>query len=103
MSNRKEMESKLKGETLVRKGLLKKHDATPMHRLMPDMNVVKVGGHGLVDYGRDVVLPLVEELGELSKEHKILVVTGGGVRGRHVLDIGSDRGMPTGVLAELAS
>ena len=103
MSNRHEMESKLKGETLVRKGLLKKHDAIPMLRLMPDLHVVKVGGHGLVDYGRDVVLPLVEELGELSKEHKILVVTGGGVRVRHVLDIGIDLGMPTGVLAELAS
>src|SRR5512143_2630333 len=33
----------------------------------------------------------------------MLVVTGGGVRVRHVLDIGIDLGMPTGVLAELAS
>jgi molybdenum storage protein len=103
MSQRHEMESKLKGETLVRKGLLRKHDAIPTLRLMPDLHVVKIGGHGVVDYGRDVVLPLVEEIGELSKKHKILVVTGGGVRVRHVLDIGIDLGMPTGVLAELAS
>ncbi len=103
MSHRHEMESKLKGETLVRKGLLRKHDAIPTLRLMPDLHVVKIGGHGVVDYGRDVVLPLIEEIGELSKKHKILVVTGGGVRVRHVLDIGIDLGMPTGVLAELAS
>jgi molybdenum storage protein len=32
----------------------------------------------------------------------LLVVTGGGVRVRHILDIGIDLGMPTGVLAELA-
>src|SRR5262249_32733713 len=61
------------------------------------------GGHGIVDYGRDVVLPLLEEIAELSKQHKILVVTGGGVRVRHIMDIGIDLGMPTGVLAELAS
>ena len=103
MAQRHEMESKLKGETLVRKGLLRKHDAIPILRLIPDLHVVKIGGHGLVDYGRDVVLPLMEEIGELSKQHKILVVTGGGVRVRHVLDIGIDLGMPTGVLAELAS
>jgi molybdenum storage protein len=103
MAHRRELESKLKGETLVRKGLLEKHDEVPVLRVMPELNVVKIGGHGLVDYGRDVVLPLMEEIGELSKEHQLLVVTGGGVRVRHVLDIGIDLGMPTGVLAELAS
>jgi molybdenum storage protein len=65
--------------------------------------VVKIGGHGIIDYGREVVLPLIEEIGALSREHKILVATGGGVRVRHILDIGIDLGMPTGVLAELAS
>lgn len=102
MPHRHEMESKLKGETLVRKGLLKKQEV-PTLRIMSDLHVVKIGGHGIVDYGREVVLPLLEELGELSKQHKILVVTGGGARVRHVLDIGIDLGMPTGVLAELAS
>jgi molybdenum storage protein len=103
MAQRHEMESKLKGESLVRKGLLEQHDALPTLRILPDLHVIKIGGHGIVDYGREVVLPLLEEIGELSKQHKILVVTGGGVRVRHVLDIGIDLGMPTGVLAELAS
>ncbi len=102
MTPRHEIESKLKGETLVRKGLMHGHKGIVPLRLVPELNVVKIGGHGIIDYGRDVVLPLMEELGELSKEHRMLVVTGGGVRVRHILDIGIDLGMPTGVLAELA-
>ena len=103
MSDRFELETKLKGETLVRKGLFKKYAGVPQLRLIPDLNVVKIGGHGTIDYGRKVLLPLLEEIGELSKQYQILVVTGGGVRVRHILDIGIDLGMPIGVLAELAS
>jgi len=102
MSQRRELENRLKGETLVRKGMRGRDGIEPL-RLVPDLNVVKVGGHGIIDYGREVVLPLMEEIGELSKQHKLLVVTGGGSRVRHILDIGIDLGMPTGVLAELAA
>jgi molybdenum storage protein len=102
MRERKELESRLKGETLVRKGLMTKHAQIQQLKILPELNVVKIGGHGAIDYGREVVFPLVEEIGELSRKHKILVVTGGGVRVRHILDIGIDLGMPTGVLAELA-
>jgi molybdenum storage protein len=101
MAPRHEIETKLKGETLVRKGLMRRHGIAPL-RLVPELNVVKIGGHGVIDYGREVVMPLMKEIGELSKRHKMLVVTGGGVRVRHILDIGIDLGMPTGVLAELA-
>jgi len=102
MNKRHEIESKLKGESLVRKGLMHRQGEIPQMRLVPDLHVVKIGGHGAIDYGREVVLPLLEEIGELSKSHQILVVTGGGARVRHILDIGIDLGMPTGVLAELA-
>jgi molybdenum storage protein len=103
MALRHEIASRLQGETLVRKGLMHKHKGIVPLRLVPELNVVKIGGHGIIDYGREVVLPLMEELGELSKRHQLLIVTGGGVRVRHILDIGIDLGMPTGVLAELAS
>ncbi len=103
MSGRHELETKLKGETLVRKGLLRKQDAIAPLRLVPELNIVKIGGHGVIDYGREVVMPLIDEIGELSKQHQLLIVTGGGVRVRHILDIGIDLGMPTGVLAELAA
>lgn len=102
MPHRHEVETNFKGETLVRKGFMRKQGDTPTLRLVPDLHVVKIGGHGAIDYGREVVMPLMEEIGELSKQYKMLVVTGGGVRVRHILDIGIDLGMPTGVLAELA-
>ncbi len=101
MAPRHEIESTLKGETLVRKGM-KHREGVAQLRLVPELNVVKIGGHGVIDYGREVVMPLMEEIGELTKRHRIMVVTGGGVRVRHILDIGIDLGMPTGVLAELA-
>lgn len=97
-----EVANRLQGESLVRESLLRSFEGGEQIRLVPDLNVVKIGGHGIMDYGKEVVLPLVEEIGDLSKEHKILVVTGGGVRVRHILDLGLDLGMPTGVLAELA-
>jgi molybdenum storage protein len=102
MGSRHEMQSKLKGESLVRKGLLERYEGRTQLRIAPDLNVVKIGGHGIIDYGAPVVMPLSEEMGELSKTNQILIVTGGGVRVRHILDIGLDLNMPTGVLAELA-
>jgi molybdenum storage protein len=102
MKGRHELESKLKGESLVRKGLLQRYENREQVKIAPDLNVVKIGGHGIVDFGAPVVIPLVEEIGELSKHNQLLIVTGGGVRVRHILDIGLDLGMPTGVLAELA-
>ncbi|RXE57480.1 uridylate kinase [Methanoculleus taiwanensis] len=103
MSPRREMESKLKGESLVRHGLMRRYEGRPQLRIAPELNVVKIGGHGIIDYGADVVRPLADEIGELSKTYKMLIVTGGGVRVRHILDLGLDLGMPTGVLAELTS
>ncbi|MDD1707885.1 MAG: uridylate kinase, partial [Methanoregulaceae archaeon] len=100
--DRFELANKLQGESLVRRGLLMAYEGRPQLRMMPDLNVVKIGGHGIIDYGKDVLLPLLTEIGELSLKNQILVVTGGGVRVRHILDLGLDLGLPTGVLAELA-
>ena len=100
--DRFELANKLQGESLVRRGLLMAYEGRPQLRMMPDLNVVKIGGHGIIDYGKEVLLPLLTEIGALSHEYQILVATGGGVRVRHILDLGLDLGMPTGVLAELA-
>lgn len=103
MRERHEIFNKLQGETLVRKGLFDRYSDRPLVRILPELNVIKIGGHGIIDYGSEVVLPLVEELGVLSKQYQLLLITGGGVRVRHIMDIGLDLGMPTGVLAELTS
>jgi molybdenum storage protein len=103
MKKRLELQSGLMGETLVRKHMKRKRSLEDQIRIAPELNVVKIGGHGAIDYGREVMYPLCEEIGELSKKHQILVVTGGGGRVRHIMDIGMDLGMPTGVLAELSA
>jgi molybdenum storage protein len=103
MKHRFELTSGLQGETLVRKGMRKRRPARGQIRITPDLNVIKIGGHAAIDYGREVMYPLLEEIGEISKKHQILLVTGGGGRVRHIMDVGIDLGMPTGVLAELSS
>jgi molybdenum storage protein len=103
MKHRLELLSGLQGETLVKKRMRRRRQAGEQIRITPDLNVIKIGGHAAIDYGRDVMYPLCEELGELSKKHQILVVTGGGGRVRHIMDVGIDLGMPTGVLAELSA
>lgn len=102
MKIRKEIPNKLQGETLVRRGLMHERSGVEQVRMAPDLNVVKIGGHGIVDFGSEVVLPLVNEIGELSKTNEMLIAAGGGVRVRHIMDIGIDLGMPTGVLADLS-
>jgi molybdenum storage protein len=98
-----EMASGLRGESLVRKGLMARTGDVERIRITPELNVVKLGGHGAIDYGRSVMYPLRDEIGELSRENDLLVVTGGGARVRHIMDVGLDLGMPTGVLAELSA
>ncbi|MFA6226362.1 MAG: uridylate kinase [Methanoregula sp.] len=103
MKTRFELESGLQGETLVRRGIMKKRKVSEQIRIAPDINIIKSGGHGAIDYGREVMHPLCKEIGEISKKHKLLVVTGGGGWVRHIMDMGMDLGMPTGVLAELSA
>lgn len=103
MKQRYELASGLQGETLVRHGMRRKGEGRKQIRIAPEVNVVKIGGHGAIDYGREIMHPLCEEIGKLSKKNQLLVVTGGGGRVRHIMDIGMDLGMPTGVLAELSA
>jgi len=103
MEGRFELKSGLMSETLVRKSWHRKISAGKQIRITPELNVIKIGGNGAIDYGKKVMHPLLTEIGELAKKHQILVVTGGGGRVRHIMDVGIDLGMPTGVLAELSA
>jgi len=102
-TKRFELESGLIGETLVRKKCHRMRLAGSQIRITPELNVIKIGGHAAIDYGKKVMHPLLHEIGKLSKKNQILLVTGGGGRVRHIMDVGIDLGMPTGVLAELSS
>ena len=67
----------------------------------PDINVIKIGGQSIMDRGSKALLPILDELIKVKDKHKILLMTGGGTRARHVYNIGVDLGMPTGVLSKL--
>jgi len=74
----------------------------PVHRMLPEAHVLKIGGRSILDEGRRAVFPVVEVLVACLKRWKLILGTGGGVRTRHVFSIGIDLGLPTGVLAQLA-
>src|ERR1700727_3447431 len=72
-------------------------------RLLPWLQVVKIGGRSIMDRGADAILPLVDELRNLLPEHRLLILTGAGIRARHVYSVGLDLGLPVGSLAPLAA
>jgi molybdenum storage protein len=77
--------------------------AVPDRAVLPDVHVLKIGGQSLIDRGRAAVFPVVEELVEAKRTHKLLIGTGGGTRARHVYALAAELGMPTGVLSEVGS
>lgn len=68
-------------------------------RLLPDLNVIKVGATSIIEGDPEPLLSLVREIAALSKRYQLLISTGGGERHRHALGIGVDLNMPIGVLA----
>jgi molybdenum storage protein len=90
-------------ESLMDKSLLESTEAPQVFRPLPDLNVVKLGGQSIIDRGREVVLPLLDEIVAARATYPLLVMTGGGTRSRHAYSIGLDLGMPTGVLAKLGA
>ena len=98
----KDVPSALMRQTLLDRELLRPVDR-PVIPLLPWLNVVVIGGRSIMDKGPDAIVPVVAELRAALPEHRLLILTGGGIRSRHVLGVGLDLGLPTGVLAALAS
>src|SRR6266545_1998986 len=68
-------------------------------KIIPDANVVKIGGQSFIDRGRSAVFPLIDEIVANLPRHKMIIGTGAGTRARHAYSVGLDLGMPTGVLS----
>ncbi len=102
-TGRLHIDTPLRAESLMDKGLLDSTEGKTAFRALPHLNVIKLGGQSIIDRGRGAVLPLVEEIVAARSEHQLLVATGGGTRSRHVYAIALDLNMPTGVLAKLGS
>jgi molybdenum storage protein len=93
---------------LARQTLLDRELTSPVAdiqpiRIVPWVQVVKIGGRSIMDRGPEAILPLVEELRTLLPEHRLLILTGAGIRARHVYSVGLDLGLPVGSLAPLAA
>jgi molybdenum storage protein len=99
---RHHVRSRLMRESLLDRQV-ERSTESPVHRMLPEAHVLKIGGRSIFDAGREVVYPVVEVLAECLKRWKLIIGTGGGVRTRHVFSIGLDLGLPTGVLAQLAA
>jgi len=75
----------------------------PTVRILPEANVIKVGGQSFIDRGRAAVFPLIDEIVENLPRHTMILGTGAGTRARHAYSNGLDLGLPTGVLSVLGT
>lgn len=96
------------GSTLVHgsltdEALLMETEEYPVLPILPDANVIKIGGQSFIDRGRAAVFPLLDEIVANLAHHKMIIGTGAGTRARHAYSVGLDLGMPTGVLSILGT
>jgi molybdenum storage protein len=102
MSRTQHVVSTLMRESLVDRAVIAGTEA-PVRRILPQLNVIQIGGQSIMDRGRSAVLPLLEEVLANQAEYTQVIGVGPGVRARHILSIGLDLGLPTGALATLAA
>lgn len=103
VDERHHVKSMLMRESLLDKDVMAATERhTPIVRMLPDVHVVKIGSRTILEAGYPIVRPLVDKLGELLTQHKIIFGVGGGARSRHVFSVGLDLGMPTGALAQIS-
>jgi molybdenum storage protein len=101
--SRKTIATPLRERSLDSIDLLAGADYGPPIRVLPNVNVIKVGGQSFFDRGRAAVWPIVEEIALCAKTHQLIVGMGGGTRSRHAYSIGLELGLPTGILAAMGA
>lgn len=99
----KHVASPLARQTLLDDGLTRPIAGRRPIRLLPWLQVVKIGGRSIMDRGAEAILPIVDEIRKLLPEHRLLILTGAGIRARHLYGVGLDLGLPVGSLAPLAA
>jgi molybdenum storage protein len=93
--------SGLMRESLVDRRVIARTATTRELEILPDVTLVSIGGQSIFDRGRDAVLPLVREIAQARKHHKMVIGVGGGTRVRHTVAVALDLGIPTGGVAQL--
>lgn len=96
------------GEKLVEgslsdKQLLSETQQKQVLQILPQANVIKLGGQSFIDRGRAAVFPIIDEIVENLPSHQMIIGTGAGTRARHAYSVGLDLGLPTGALSVLGT
>lgn len=103
ISNIKHVASPLASQTLLDGQLTRPVAGVRPIRILPWLQVVKIGGRSIMDRGARAILPIVDEIRKILPEHRLLILTGAGIRARHLYGVGLDLGLPVGSLAPLAA
>ncbi len=98
MLERRVIPSQLSESTLTSEG--SDYEYVPI-QLDPDVRVMKIGGQSVIDRGRKALFPIIDELVANKEDRKMMLLSGGGTRARHIYSIASELEFPTGILAKL--
>jgi len=98
---RTHIQSQLMRESLQDRAVLSHTESERDLHIFPDVSLVSIGGQSIFDRGKSAILPLVDELAVVKKQHHIVIGVGGGTRVRHTMSIAMDLGLPTGGIAQL--
>ena len=98
-----ELGKSLLSGSLDEQALMAQTDGPSAVQILPQANVIKIGGQSFIDRGRAAVFPMIEEIVENLGRHKMIIGTGAGTRARHAYSVGLDLGLPTGVLSVLGT
>jgi molybdenum storage protein len=90
-------------KSLTDESILRHTENYPVSQILPEANVIKVGGQSFMDRGRVAVFPFIEEMLLNLPSHQMIIGTGAGTRARHAYSVGIELGMPTGVLSVLGT
>lgn len=101
-SSAQHVPSGLMRESLIDKNVIARTES-PVSAILPDVNVIQIGGRSIMDRGRSALLPLLEEIVANQAQHRMIIGVGAGVRTRHIFSVGLDLGLPTGALAVLSA
>jgi molybdenum storage protein len=96
------VESPLMRESLMDKSVIARTESQ-VSAILPDVNVIQIGGRSIMDRGRSALLPLLDEIVANQPRHRMIIGVGAGIRSRHIFSVGLDLGLPTGALATLSA
>jgi molybdenum storage protein len=102
MSEAQHVESRFMRESLIDKQLLAGTESV-VTSILPELNVIHIGGRSIMDRGRTALLPLLDTIAANQPKYTQVIGVGAGVRSRHIFSVGLDLGLPTGVLATLSA